>query len=92
MPASAAPGTTSLEEDPLLAADQVGDPVADLASCSAGVRPSGLACPPGADLVLQAGHAHLEELVEVLAEDGQELGPLEQRDRSGRRPGRAPGR
>ena len=29
---------------------------------------------------------HLEELVEVLAEDGEELGPLEQRQRSGPRP------
>ena len=33
----------------------------------------------GRDLVLQAGDADLEELVEVLAEDGEELGPLEQR-------------
>src|SRR5207245_1041980 len=31
--------------------------------------------------VLQAGNADLEELVEVLAEDGEELGPLEQRER-----------
>jgi hypothetical protein len=28
-------------------------------------------------LVLQAGDPHLEELVEVLGEDGQELGPLQ---------------
>ena len=32
----------------------------------------------GGHLVLQAGDPDLEELVEVLAEDGQELGPLEQ--------------
>ena len=36
---------------------------------------------PGHDLLLQPGDAHLEELVEVLAEDRQELGPLEERDR-----------
>ena len=51
-------------------------------SCSAGVRPSGAArAEPGRHLVLQAGHPDLEELVEVLAEDGEELGPLEQRAR-----------
>ena len=33
----------------------------------------------GRDLLLQAGDPDLEELVEVLAEDGEELGPLEQR-------------
>ena len=55
------------------------------------VRPSGRAgADAGRDLVLQAGDPHLEELVEVLAEDGQELGPLEQRRRAGPRPG--PGR
>jgi hypothetical protein len=34
---------------------------------------------PGRHLLLEAGHPHLEELIEVLAEDGEELGPLEQR-------------
>ena len=49
-------------------------------SCSAGVRPSARGLDDaGGDLVLQAGHPHLEELVEVLAEDGEELRPLEQR-------------
>ncbi len=33
----------------------------------------------GLDLLAQAGHAHLEELVEVAREDGQELDPFEQR-------------
>ncbi len=33
----------------------------------------------GLDLLAQAGHADLEELVEVAGEDGQELDPLEQR-------------
>ena len=31
------------------------------------------------DLLLEAGDAHLEELVQVAGEDGQEPGPLEQR-------------
>ncbi len=49
-------------------------------SCWAGVRPSGLGrTMPGRHLVLEGGHAHLEELVEVRREDGAELGPLEQR-------------
>ena len=51
------------------------------ASCCAGVSPSGDgAAMPGRHLVLQRGHAHLEELVEVGREDGAELQPLEQRD------------
>ena len=33
----------------------------------------------GLDLLAQAGHADLEELIEVVGEDGQELHPLEQR-------------
>jgi len=33
---------------------------------------------PGGVLVAQRGHPHLEELVEVAAEDGQELGPFQQ--------------
>ena len=37
---------------------------------------------PGVDLVLQTGHPHLEELVEPFGEDGQELDPLEQGQRS----------
>ena len=64
------------------AGDQLGDPVADLDRAAApGVRPSGRGPhDAGRHLVLQAGHPHLEELVEVLAEDGAELHPLEQRD------------
>ena len=51
-------------------------------------------CAPsaGGELVLEPGDADLEELVEVLAEDGQELGPLEQRHAPGPRPGPGPGR
>ena len=33
----------------------------------------------GGDLVLERGHPDLEELVEQLGEDGEELGPLQQR-------------
>ena len=36
---------------------------------------------PGFELLLQARDAHLEELVEVAAEDREELRPLEQRER-----------
>ncbi len=43
----------------------------------------------GRELLLQAGHAHLEELVEVRAEDREELGPFEQRQRRRPRRGRA---
>ena len=61
--------------------DELARPGATIASsCSLGVRPSGeMRAEPGDQLVLQAGDADLEELVEVLAEDGAELGPLEQR-------------
>ena len=59
----------------------------------AGSRPSGeIRADAGGQLVHQAGHPHLEELVEVLAEDGAELRPLQQRQGSGRRPARARGR
>ena len=34
---------------------------------------------PGRDLLLEARHSHLEELIQVLAEDREELHPLEQR-------------
>ena len=51
-------------------------------SCSTWSRPSG---DGGAqarrELLLEPGDPHLEELVEVLAEDREELGPLEQRER-----------
>ena len=36
---------------------------------------------PGVDLVVHAGHADHEELVQVGGEDGQELQPLDQRQR-----------
>ena len=35
---------------------------------------------PGRELLHQSGDPHLEELVEVLAHDGEELGPLEEGD------------
>ena len=44
------------------------------------VRPSTLRSDHVAfDLLLEPGHAHLEELVEVRADDAEELQPLEQR-------------
>ena len=61
-------------------------------SCSAGRAAVGRGgAEPGGHLVLQAGHPDLEELVEVLAEDGQELGPLEQRHRRVLGQGQDPG-
>jgi hypothetical protein len=54
--------------------------LADGARASARSSPSG-DCDAGRDLLLEARHPHLEELVEVLAEDGEELGSLEQRHR-----------
>ena len=60
------------------------------ASCSAGVRPSGrrLGDVPR-QLLLEAGDADHEELVEVRGDDGQELEPLERAARSCRAPRRA---
>jgi hypothetical protein len=55
----------------------VRDPVEQLAGFQTGGRPHGDA---GGDPALEAGDAHHEELVEVVGEDRQELGPLEQRD------------
>ena len=53
------------------------------ASCSAGVRPSGRAAQRWTrSCWLQAADPLHEELVEVAAEDGEELQPLEQRHRS----------
>ena len=44
---------------------------------------------PGGDLVLEAHHAHLEELVDHVGEDRDELAALEDRQAAGRRRGRA---
>ena len=41
-------------------------------------EPVGRGADAGGQLVLEPGHPHLEELVQVLGEDGQELDPLEQ--------------
>jgi hypothetical protein len=46
---------------------------------------------PGHHLAAQAGHLDLEELVDPLAEQDQELDPL-QEGQLGRPPGRADGR
>ena len=54
------------------------------ASCCGGVHPVGgivLRLDPGVQLLLQSGDPDLEELVEVAAEDGEELEALEQRIR-----------
>ena len=70
----------AVEEEALLAQHQALDPVAHLEQLLArGAAVGRGGADPGRHLLLQAGDADLEELVEVLAEDGQELGPLEQR-------------
>ena len=88
MPASSSAGTISLVNTAAWRGDQLVDPRADRAElldqveavgrrwCAA--RPSSCSFEPD--------DAHLEELVEVLAEDGEELGPLEQRDSGRPRP------
>ena len=63
------------------------------ASCSRGVSPSGPSHrQAGLQPALQPGDAHHVELVEVAGEDGQELGPLQQRRGAGPRRGSAPAR
>ena len=80
MPTSSRPGTTSSRNVRACAFDQLGHPLADggelVGRAHAVGRRAGDA---GRHLVLEPGDAHHEELVEVLAEDGEELGPLEQR-------------
>ena len=62
-------------------ADQLVDPVADGAELVDEVEPvGGRGAQAGLELLHQARHPDLEELVEVLAEDGEELRPLEQRE------------
>ncbi len=58
------------------------DPFADLLD-GLGRRQSvlGTHLDPGRDLLLQSGDAHLEELVQVLTEDGQELQTVQQQGR-----------
>ena len=74
-------GDDVAQENGVLPLDQVLDPGPDqlelLARAQAIHRPG-----PHArrHLVLQGGHPHLIELVEQLGEDGQELGPLQERD------------
>ena len=81
MPASASAGATCSRNAGLHAGQQHVEPVADLDQLLGRGAPVGAgAADAGGHLVLQAGDPHLEELVEVLAEDRQELGPLEQRD------------
>jgi len=72
-----------VEEQPLLAVHELGHPFAQLAQLLRGGTPVGAGRgQAGGQLVLEARHPHLEELVEVLAEDGEELDALE--DRGGR--------
>jgi hypothetical protein len=65
----------------LLPAQQLLDVEADLGELLGGAAPVGRRGEhAGVDLRLEAGHAHLEELVEVARGDGEELHALEQRE------------
>ena len=80
MPTPASAGRELLEEGALDSCRELFDCVADLEQLLR--RGTTVGCrsrDAGGHLVLQAGDADLEELVEVLAEDREELGPLEQR-------------
>ena len=71
-----------LREHSRLAGDELFDADADRAELLDLVEAVGrVAAHPGRELLLQAGDADLEELVEVGAEDREELRPFEQRER-----------
>jgi hypothetical protein len=74
-------GLNFLEEAAMLIDHQLVNPARDGLK---GLRGSGTVRPrrglAGADVPLEPGHAHHEELVQVGAEDGEELHPLQQRD------------
>ena len=70
-----------VQEDVVLAPDQLLDPAPDHRQLLAGAQPVDRAGPhAGGHLVLERGDPYLVELVEQLGEDGEELGPLQQRD------------
>ena len=80
-PASARPGTMRSKKMWSWRRDQLLDPGPDHRQLLA--RPQAVdraGAHAGGDLVLQRGHPDLVELVEQLGEDGEELGPLEQRE------------
>ena len=80
MPASSSAGATSLLNDAGVAGDELVGVRPDRAELLAGVEAVGRAgADAGVELLLEARDADLEVLVEVLGEDGEELGPLEQR-------------
>jgi len=80
MPLAASSGAI-FSREALLPVDEDAGPGRQLAHLGGGRAPvEGPVADAGGHLVEQSGHPDLEELVEVLAEDGQELGPLEQGD------------
>ena len=65
----------------VLAPDELLDPGPDHGQLLAGTQPVDRAgAHAGRHLVLEGGDPYLVELVEQLGEDGEELGPLQQRD------------
>ena len=80
MPASRQRGHDEVQEDVVLAPDELFDPRPDHRQLLAGPQAVDRAgAHAGGHLVLERGHPDLVELVEQLGEDGEELGPLEQR-------------
>ena len=73
-------GDDEVQEDVVLAPDELLDPAPDHGELLAGPQAVDRAgAHAGGDLVLQGGDPDLVELVEQLGEDGQELGPLHER-------------
>ena len=70
-----------VQEDVILAPDQFLDPGPDHRQLLAGAQPVDRAgAHARCHLILERGDPYLVELVEQLGEDGEELGPLQQRD------------
>jgi hypothetical protein len=91
-PAVGEPGGDLAQEDPVDVCAELDHAGADGVELLGRLEPVG-GDPPQAcgQLVLQARHPHLEELVEVRREDGEELGSLQERDARGVGEGEDPG-
>ena len=80
MPFSLSPADQLLVQQPVLLGDQSVGSLGDSRQLNRGRQPIGgkvLRLEPGIQLLLQPGYPDLEEFVEVGADDGKELHPLE---------------